>query len=89
MGWDEDRLLNPDRPTKIHTDLESDLSDHSEKLLDRATQTVVREQVKIGIDIPTDGEIRREHYIYYHLRVGFESHAARANLRTRSMTEAA
>ena len=24
-----------------------------------------------------------------HLRVGFESHAARANLRTRSMTEAA
>ena len=25
----------------------------------------------------------------YYLRVGFESHAARANLRTRSMTEAA
>ncbi len=28
----------------------------------------MREQTAIGIDVPTDGEIRREHYIYYHLR---------------------
>ncbi len=39
-----------------------------EELLDRATQEVVQEQVRIGIDVPTDGEIRREHYIYYHCR---------------------
>ena len=28
----------------------------------------MREQADIGIDIPTDGEVRREHYVYYHLR---------------------
>ncbi len=39
-----------------------------EELLDRATQEVVQEQVRIGIDVPTDGEIRRENYIYYHCR---------------------
>ena len=36
--------------------------------LDEATMAVVREQVAAGIDVPTDGEIRREHYIYYQCR---------------------
>jgi len=31
-------------------------------------RAIVREQVACGIDIPTDGEAPREHYIYYHLR---------------------
>jgi 5-methyltetrahydropteroyltriglutamate--homocysteine methyltransferase len=39
-----------------------------ETILDRATSEVVREQVELGIDIPTDGEIRRENYIHYHCR---------------------
>jgi 5-methyltetrahydropteroyltriglutamate--homocysteine methyltransferase len=39
-----------------------------EVILDRATIEVVREQVELGIDIPTDGEIRRENYIHYHCR---------------------
>jgi 5-methyltetrahydropteroyltriglutamate--homocysteine methyltransferase len=39
-----------------------------EPILDRATALVVREQVELGIDIPTDGEIRRENYIHYHCR---------------------
>ena len=38
------------------------------KLLDQAVRDVVREQVEIGIDIPTDGEVRRDHYVYYHCR---------------------
>ena len=33
---------------------------------DRATREVVAEQAAIGIDIPTDGEIRRANYIRYH-----------------------
>ncbi|MDH3659990.1 MAG: cobalamin-independent methionine synthase II family protein [Alphaproteobacteria bacterium] len=37
-------------------------------ILDRATAEVVREQVELGIDIPTDGEVRRENYIHYHCR---------------------
>ena len=41
---------------------------------DRATAEVVKAQVAAGIDIPTDGEIRRENYIHYHCRhmTGFE-----------------
>jgi 5-methyltetrahydropteroyltriglutamate--homocysteine methyltransferase len=39
-----------------------------EELLDRATREVVLEQVKIGIDVPSDGEVRRENYIHYHCR---------------------
>jgi 5-methyltetrahydropteroyltriglutamate--homocysteine methyltransferase len=39
-----------------------------EAILDRATIEVVREQALLGIDIPTDGEIRRENYIHYHCR---------------------
>jgi 5-methyltetrahydropteroyltriglutamate--homocysteine methyltransferase len=42
--------------------------DEVDELLDRATREVVEEQVRVGIDIPTDGEIRRENYIYYHCR---------------------
>ena len=33
---------------------------------DQATREVVAEQVAIGIDIPTDGEMRRGNYIHYH-----------------------
>ena len=37
-------------------------------ILDRASAEVVREQDDLGIDIPTDGEVRRENYIHYHCR---------------------
>jgi 5-methyltetrahydropteroyltriglutamate--homocysteine methyltransferase len=33
-----------------------------------ATKASVTAQVDAGIDVPTDGEMRREHYIFYHLR---------------------
>ncbi len=37
-------------------------------LLDQATVQVVQAQVAQGIDIPTDGELRRENFIHYHCR---------------------
>ena len=39
-----------------------------EELLARATGEAVRDQLECGIDIPTDGEQRRENYIHYHCR---------------------
>lgn len=33
-----------------------------------ATRDAVTAQVEAGVDVPTDGEMRREHYIFYHLR---------------------
>lgn len=34
----------------------------------KAIEEVVRDQVDAGIDIPTDGEVRRENYIFYQCR---------------------
>lgn len=39
-----------------------------EELLLRATAEAIRDQLECGIDIPTDGEQRRENYIHYHCR---------------------
>ena len=67
-GWGEDHVVSRDQPTKAYTEFDRHQPDDAEKLFDGASRAVVREQVALGIDIPTDGEIRREHYIYYHLR---------------------
>ena len=36
--------------------------------LDRATAEVVADQIACGIDVPTDGEVRRENYVHYQCR---------------------
>ncbi len=36
--------------------------------LDRATAEVVADQISCGIDVPTDGEVRRENYVHYQCR---------------------
>ncbi|MEK6217318.1 MAG: hypothetical protein N2B03_08895, partial [Boseongicola sp.] len=45
-----------------------------ESLYRQATETAVTDQVACGVDIPTDGEQRRENYIHYHCRhlTGFD-----------------
>jgi len=40
----------------------------AEGLFVRAAGDVIRDQIEAGIDIPTDGEVRRENYIHYHCR---------------------
>jgi 5-methyltetrahydropteroyltriglutamate--homocysteine methyltransferase len=39
-----------------------------ESLLVKATESALVDQLSCGIDIPTDGEQRRENYIHYHCR---------------------
>lgn len=39
-----------------------------EELFKRAASEIIKIQLDAGIDIPTDGEIRRENYIHYHCR---------------------
>ena len=46
----------------------SSLASDSPEVLDRATRDAVADQVSCGIDVPTDGEQRRENYIHYHCR---------------------
>ena len=45
-----------------------DLAAESQDLLDRATAEVVADQIACGIDVPTDGEVRRENYVHYQCR---------------------
>lgn len=40
----------------------------SDAVLDRAVHEVVTAQVAAGIDVPADGEVRRENYVHYHCR---------------------
>jgi len=40
----------------------------AEEAFVKAIEEVVRDQVDAGIDIPTDGEVRRENYIFYQCR---------------------
>lgn len=51
---------SPDAPHLGRRELETRFS--------LATKASVTAQINAGIDIPTDGEMRREHYIFYHLR---------------------
>ncbi len=62
------RGAHPTHPTRAYDSFLADMPPDAEERLDRGTQEIVREQVEAGIDVPTDGEIRREHYIYYHCR---------------------
>ena len=56
------------QPTKAFSEFLKNIPPDIEHMLDRGTREVVREQVALGIDIPTDGEIRRENYIHYQCR---------------------
>ncbi|MEM7057166.1 MAG: cobalamin-independent methionine synthase II family protein [Pseudomonadota bacterium] len=42
--------------------------DDAVALMDRATAECVADQITCGIDVPTDGEIRRENYVHYQCR---------------------
>lgn len=61
-------------PTSAYTDYMREAGREVRDRLDRATREVVLDQVEAGIDVPTDGEIRRDSYIYYHCRhiAGFD-----------------
>ncbi len=54
--------------TRAFTYTQDDADQVPEELLQRATRDAVEDQVACGIDIPTDGEQRRENYIHYHCR---------------------
>ncbi len=40
----------------------------SRDVLDKATAEVIADQLACGIDVPTDGEVRRENYVHYQCR---------------------
>lgn len=57
-----------ERPTEEWAEAIAKMGDEAESILARGTKEVIDDQVACGIDIPTDGEVRRENYIHYHCR---------------------
>jgi 5-methyltetrahydropteroyltriglutamate--homocysteine methyltransferase len=55
-------------PTAGYAETVRQQGDRLQEILDRATIQIVREQVELGVDILTDGEIRRENFVHYHCR---------------------
>ena len=66
--------MNTSETTYQYTiDVEKNKNNH-EDLFKRAAKEVLDIQIRSGISIPTDGEVRRENYIHYHCRhlAGFD-----------------
>ena len=66
--WFQEESTLVKDPTKALDNCRTCQGPEADELLDRATREVILEQVRIGIDIPSDGEVRRENYIHYHCR---------------------
>ena len=57
-----------ENPTSDYIEAIREMGDEVEAIFLQATKDVINDQIECGIDIITDGEIRRENYIHYHCR---------------------
>ena len=55
-------------PTKDYLEAINKMGNEAENIFHKATEEVIKDQIDCGIDILTDGEVRRENYIHYHCR---------------------
>jgi len=60
--------MNTSEVTRLYTDYKKKQNHSHEKLFVKAAAEIIDLQIKAGITIPTDGEVRRENYIHYHCR---------------------
>jgi len=63
-----DQNMCDTRATLSYEERLAEAGDEAEALFVRAAAEVIADQIECGIDIPTDGEVRRENYIHYHCR---------------------
>tara|TARA_B100000579_G_scaffold390920_1_gene365756 strand:+ start:757 stop:1809 length:1053 start_codon:yes stop_codon:yes gene_type:complete len=55
-------------PTKFYEEEIKRMGNDAEEVFLKATKQIIIDQEESGIDIITDGEVRRENYIHYHCR---------------------
>lgn len=60
--------MSANRATQTYQKRLAEAGEQAEALFVRAAAEVIADQIECGIDIPTDGEVRRENYIHYHCR---------------------
>ena len=56
------------KPTVEYNNAIKKMGEDSESIFLKAAAEVINDQIECGIDIVTDGEVRRENYIHYHCR---------------------
>lgn len=59
---------NTDAYTEMMAGLDKEGHEQLEKDIMKATEEVIKEQCDCGVDVVTDGEVRRENYIHYFCR---------------------
>jgi len=57
-----------ENPTKFYNEEIKNMGSNSKEQFLKAIDEVIKDQIECGIDIITDGEVRRENYIHYHCR---------------------
>ena len=55
-------------PTKFYNEEINRMGSEADEIFLKAAKEVIKDQEECGIDILTDGEVRRENYIHYHCR---------------------
>lgn len=55
-------------PTQGYLEAIARMGEEADEIFAHGVKEAIEDQVSSGIDIPTDGEIRRENYIHYHCR---------------------
>ena len=60
--------MNTEKTTLEFTRYQKERSHHDEELFLKAAKDIINMQENAGIDIVTDGEVRRENYVHYHCR---------------------
>jgi len=68
VNWHQSKESDPEEAINQHTVFLENTDPKIEKRVREGIREVVLDQVHSGIDIPTDGEVRRAHYINYHCR---------------------
>lgn len=66
--WFQVDLAEKDYGQRVLRAWEEGQTDEVRALLDKATAEVIADQISCGIDLPTDGEVRRENYVHYQCR---------------------
>lgn len=62
------RGVDPAEPTARYAETWRQHGEGLVQILDAATVRAVQEQDRIGIDVPSEGEVRRENHVHYHCR---------------------
>ena len=67
--WFKDKKgTDAEYPTSKWEQAKLKMGEEYEVQIKHASESIIKDQIECGIDIITDGEVRRENYIHYHCR---------------------